>query len=63
VRIGCVDLSLVAEIDGKLVGHVAASPVALVLPGVPTEYFLALAFGDSRPQGNVACHRAFDATA
>lgn len=35
----------------------------LVLPGVPTEYFLALAFGDSRPQGNVACHPAFDATA
>ena len=33
----------------------------LRLPGVPPEYFQALAFGPSRPQGTVAYHAAFDA--
>lgn len=120
-------VSLVAEADGKVVGHVAVSPVAitdgspdwfglgpisvlpaaqgrgigsalmvealqrlrnrpaagcvllgdpafyrrfgfrpvagLALPGVPAEYFLALAFGNAFPQGNVAYHPAFKATA
>jgi putative acetyltransferase len=35
----------------------------LVLPGVPAEYFQAVAFTASRPQGNVAYHEAFDAHA
>lgn len=35
----------------------------LVLPGVPPEYFQALAFGTSRPSGTVQYHAAFDATA
>lgn len=120
-------VSLVAEADGKVVGHVAVSPVAitdgsldwfglgpisvlpaaqgrgigsalmvealqrlrnrpaagcvllgdpafyrrfgfrpvagLALPGVPAEYFLALAFGNAFPQGNVTYHPAFKATA
>lgn len=33
----------------------------LVLPGVPPEYFMALAFGAEVPQGCVAYHAAFDA--
>ncbi len=33
----------------------------LVLPGVPPEYFMALAFGAEMPQGSVAYHAAFDA--
>ena len=34
---------------------------SLVLPGVPAEYFQALSFGDSLPQGQVAYHEAFNA--
>lgn len=34
---------------------------SLVLPGVPAEYFQALSFGDSLPQGLVAYHDAFNA--
>jgi len=34
---------------------------SLVLPGVPAEYFQALTFGDSLPQGQVAYHEAFNA--
>lgn len=33
---------------------------ALVLPGVPPEYFQAVAFGSSRPHGVVSYHAAFD---
>lgn len=33
---------------------------ALVLPGVPPEYFQAIAFGDAVPAGRVAYHQAFD---
>lgn len=31
----------------------------LILPGVPAEYFQALAFGDSIPSGRVKYHQAF----
>jgi len=34
---------------------------ALVLPGVPPEYFQALAFGSGVPRGTVTYHPAFDA--
>jgi len=34
---------------------------ALVLPGVPPEYFQALPFGASRPRGRVSYHAAFNA--
>jgi putative acetyltransferase len=34
---------------------------ALVLPGVPPEYFQALPFGSSRPCGVVSYHAAFGA--
>lgn len=33
----------------------------LVLPGVPDEYFQAIAFGSGNPQGEVKFHDAFDA--
>lgn len=33
----------------------------LVLPGLPAEYFNALSFGDSLPQGQVTYHEAFNA--
>ena len=33
----------------------------LVLPGVPTEYFQALSFGDAFPRGEVTYHDAFSA--
>jgi putative acetyltransferase len=33
----------------------------LVLPGVPPEYFQAISFDSSRPQGIVSFHSAFDA--
>jgi predicted N-acetyltransferase YhbS len=35
----------------------------LSLPGVPPEYFQAIAFGASRPQGVVSYHLAFNALA
>ncbi|MGM0784863.1 MAG: GNAT family N-acetyltransferase [Pseudomonadota bacterium] len=124
---GALAVSLVAECDGAVVGHVAASKVSisdgspdwfglgpvsvlpawqgrgigsalveaclarlrergargcvvlgepgyysrfgfravpgLILPGVPPEYFMALAWGDDFPQGEVAYHPAFAATA
>lgn len=34
----------------------------LILPGVPPEYFQALALGPTRPRGIVTYHPAFDAT-
>ena len=34
----------------------------LVLPGVPQEYFQAIAFGGKMPAGDVRYHQAFDAT-
>ncbi|QEZ42880.1 GNAT family N-acetyltransferase [Cupriavidus oxalaticus] len=34
----------------------------LVLPGVPQEYFQAVAFGSEMPVGDVRYHQAFDAT-
>lgn len=122
---GALSLSLVAEDDGVVVGHVALSPVSisdgsrgwfglgpisvrpdrqgrgvgtrlmhgalqalreqgaagcvllgdpayygrfgfraepgLVLPGVPPEYFQAITFGPSLPNGEVSYHAAFDA--
>lgn len=124
-RSGMLTLSLVAELNGDLAGHVAVSPVTvsdgsmnwyglgpvsvppvfqrqgigselirealgrlrrmgaggcvvlgaphfygrfgfkaepgLVLPGVPPECFMALAFGEKVPQGRVEYHSAFDA--
>lgn len=33
---------------------------ALVLPGVPPEYFQTIAFGDTVPAGRVTYHQAFD---
>lgn len=124
-RAGKLAVSLVAEIDGIVIGHVAISPVSisdgtsgwfglgpisvvpqyqrrgvgsqlmreglrllrergasgcvvlgepeyygrfgfradlnLVLPGVPSEYFQAVAFDSSRPRGTVAYHEAFSA--
>lgn len=123
---GALTLSLVAEVDGSVVGHVAVSPVSisdgsqgwhglgpisvatllqrrgigsmlmrraledlraskssgcvllgdpayyarfgfrpdpkLVLPGVPAEYFQALHFDDSAPEGDVTYLAAFEAT-
>jgi putative acetyltransferase len=35
----------------------------LRLPGVPIEYFLAITFGASHPQGTVSYHSAFNASA
>ncbi|MDH4584509.1 N-acetyltransferase [Pseudomonas sp. BN415] len=35
----------------------------LVLPGVPAEYFQALSFSGSWPEGDVSYHAAFEATA
>jgi predicted N-acetyltransferase YhbS len=35
----------------------------LELPGLPAEYFQALAFGDELPTGTVRYHQAFDVTA
>jgi predicted N-acetyltransferase YhbS len=125
-RAGQLTLSLVAECDGEIVGHLALSPVAitsgatgwyglgplavrpdrqhqgigsmlataaldalkqrgghgcvvlgdpayygrfgfrphagLILPGVPPEYFQALAFGGAIPDGEVRYHAAFEAT-
>lgn len=125
-RAGQLTLSLVAERDGVVVGHVALSPVTisdgtpgwyglgpisvlpalqgqgvgsalmhaaldglrargaagcllvgdpayytrfgfrpvsgLVYPGIPPEYFMALAFGAAIPQGTVSFHAAFEAT-
>jgi putative acetyltransferase len=122
---GALTLSLVAEMGGVLVGHVAVSPVSisdgavgwfglgpisvgprhqrqgvgsqlmrealralrargacgcvvlgepeyygrfgfvadpdLILPGVPPEYFQAVSFDSSRPQGTVTYHSAFNA--
>jgi putative acetyltransferase len=124
---GQMAVSLVADEDGKVIGHVAVSPVAisdgtpgwyglgpisvaperqgqgigtllmhhalselkalgaagcvvlgepsyysrfgfraepaLVLPGVPAEYFQAISLKGSLPQGEVKYHEAFDATA
>ncbi len=124
---GALSVSLVAECDGEVVGHVAASKVTLsdgtpdwfglgpvsvlpawqgkgigsalvmeclarlrergaqgcvvlgepgyytrfgfrvvpglILPGVPPAYFMALDWADDRPQGEVAYHPAFTATA
>ncbi|WP_338066162.1 N-acetyltransferase [Billgrantia endophytica] len=124
---GALSLSLVAEQDGEVVGHVAVSPVTLsdgtpgwfglgpisviparqgqgigsalvrealerlrasgasgcvvlgepgyygrfgfrtvpglTLPGLPEEYFMALSFDHELPNGQVAYHAAFDATA
>lgn len=34
----------------------------LVLPGVPAAYFQTLNLADSRPEGTVSYHKAFDAT-
>jgi putative acetyltransferase len=126
-RAGQLTLSLVAERDGVVVGHVAVSPVSvsdgatgwyglgpisvlpalqgqgigaalmhaalqalrargaagcllvgdpayytrfgfrpvpgLVYPGIPSEYFMALAFGASLPQGKVVFSEAFEVTA
>jgi putative acetyltransferase len=123
-RAGKLEISLVAEADGMVIGHVAISPVSisggatgwfgvgpvsvlpqcqrrgvgsrlmrealrvlrergacgclvvgepdyygrfgfqadrnLVFPGVPPEYFQALSFDSSRPQGTVTYHEAFD---
>lgn len=36
---------------------------SLVLPGVPAEYFQAIALGGAMPAGTVAYHPAFEATA
>lgn len=126
-RAHALSVSLVAEDDGEIVGHVAISPVsisdgaahwyglgpisvlpqrqgqgvgtqlmqqalaalralgaagcvvlgdpqyyarfgftqqpALTLPGVPQEYFQALVFGVTLPEGSVTYHSAFSATA
>lgn len=34
----------------------------LTLPGVPAEYFMAIAFGNAMAEGEVAFHQAFDVT-
>ncbi len=64
-------VSLVAEMDGRVVGHIAFSPVTisdttpnwygLVLEGVPPEVFFALSFDGHTPQGTVAFHEGFKA--
>ena len=46
--------------DPRYYGRFGFRPMAeLVLPGVPPEYFLALAFGGPPPEGEVTCHPAF----
>ncbi len=65
-------VSLVAENDGTVVGHIAFSPVTftdgsenwygLEHEGVGQENFLALPFGGQIPQGIVEFHPAFGAT-
>ncbi|NLD56309.1 MAG: GNAT family N-acetyltransferase [Burkholderiaceae bacterium] len=62
-REGQLSLSLLAHDDGSIVGHAAVSPVAISTPGVPPEYFQALAFDGEVPVGEVRYHRAFDASA
>ena len=64
-------VSLVAELDGRVIGHIAFSPVAisdgtqvwygLGLEGVPPEVFFALPFGENVPQGTVTFHEGFKA--
>jgi putative acetyltransferase len=34
----------------------------LKLPGVPPEYFQAIAFDDSQPRGDISYHAAFNAS-
>ena len=64
-------VSLVAEVDGRVVGHIAFYPVSvsdgtenwygLGLEGVPQEVFFALSFDGDFPQGNVMFHEGFKA--
>lgn len=53
---GCVVLG-----EPDYYGRFGFAPVpGLVLPGVPPEYFMAIAFAPATPQGTVAYHEAFD---
>lgn len=62
-------ISLVAELDGRVVGHIAFSPVTmsdgtagwygLSHDGVPPEVFFAFSFGAVLPQGTVSFNEAF----
>ena len=61
-------LSLVAEIDGCVVGHPDyyrkfgfENMPGLVLEGVPPEFFFSLSFDDHTPQGTVIFHEGFKA--
>lgn len=60
-RAGQLTVSLVAEDNYYGRFGFRADP-SLALPGVPPEYFQALAFRGVVPAGTVAYHRAFDAT-
>lgn len=54
---GCVLLG-----DPSYYSRFGFKPISgLVLPGVPLEYFQALSFNDSFPQGEVSYHEAFNA--
>jgi predicted N-acetyltransferase YhbS len=51
-------VSLVAELSGKVIGHVAISPVS-ISDGVPAKYFQAMPFIGPVPSGTVEYHQAF----
>ena len=54
---GHLTVLLVADDDGEIIGHVAAT--SLVLPGVPAEYFQMVAFANEVPVGVVRYSPAF----
>lgn len=71
-RAGKLSVSLVAESEGAVIGHVAGDPEYygrfgfrinpdLGLPGMPPEYFQAMSFDSSEPRGIVSYHEAFEA--
>ena len=69
---GALAVSLVAEVDGRVVGHIVGHPqyyrrfgfenaAGMCHEGVPDEFFFALAFDGPIPQGQVLFHEAFKA--
>ena len=72
-RAGALAVSLLAELDGSVIGHVAVSPVTVSdgSPGwyglgpisvLPPEYFRAVSFGPPLPRGLANFHEGFAAT-
>ncbi|MGE5602738.1 MAG: GNAT family N-acetyltransferase [Nitrososphaerales archaeon] len=58
-----LEVSLVAEMDGRVIGHIDFSPVT-ISDGTPTgtawEVFFALSFDGCYPQGAVTFHEGFN---